>query len=346
MTTPGGQYPDGTLGTDLSGLSGLDEASWRAGLNSRVIGTGGGTVGFNGLGSALLGAIFGNVNNDYISQLPIIQEQQNYITDLRDAVERMILQGQSIFYDSSATHYISDGVVSIDFIILGGGGGGSGGRNVGVTTGAIPGAGGGGGGEVHFNVPRSLLGDSVQIMVGAGGAGGATSAPGYGGTPSKVVTASGEIAGGGGMGGMFALNASPATGGTGMIRGGNGGAAHDGGGAWAFDYPTDSTSQYDLHGGGGGGGVGWIGGTGNPVGGQGGITSGGVSPGQVGGNADGLTATGGGGGAGGAQGGKGGAGGAPSGGGGGGGANTQFGGPGGAGGNGAQGRVYVIERTA
>ena len=348
MTTPNGQYPDDTFGSDLSGLSGLDEASWRAGLNSQVIGSSGGGVGFNGLFGAILGSITGTVDNSYVSQLPIIQEQQNYITDLRDAVERMILQGQSVFYDSSTTHYISDGVVSIDFIILGGGGGGGGGVGAYLGGSRYAGCGGGGGGEVHFSVPRSLLGDSVQIMVGAGGAGGNGSNPGYGGTPSKIVTSSGdEIAAGGGFGGptTTGVQMPRSRGGTGMIAGGQGGIA-----CFPADVDgTDSVSQYDLHGGGGGGGGGeaalGVGSTAPPgMGGAGGISAGGGT-GAAGISANGLAPTGGGGGGGGAGMGNGGAGGAPSGGGGGGGGNNLISGTS-RGGNGAQGRVYVIERTA
>lgn len=49
MTTPGGGFPGGALtGGDLSALGGLDEASWRAGLNAKILGPAGGSVGFNG----------------------------------------------------------------------------------------------------------------------------------------------------------------------------------------------------------------------------------------------------------------------------------------------------------
>ena len=346
MTTPNGQYPDDTFGSDLSGLSGLDEASWRAGLNSRVIGSSGGGIGFNGLFRAILGSITGTVDNSYIYQLPIIQEQQDYITDLRDAVERMILQGQSIFYDGSTTHYISDGVVSIDFIILGGGGGGGGGGNY-IGPGSRAGMGGAGGGETHFTVPRSILGDSVQIMIGAGGAGGnGLDSPGYGGTPSKIVTASGELASGGGQGGMsvsVSTTGVVSVGGTGMIQGGAGGINTAGG-----RNGGTSVSPYSLNGGGGGGGCGYWSGDTETVnagqGGAGGISPGGL-PGAAGTPADGLAATGGGGGGGGVSKGDGSAGGFPSGGGGGAGMGSLNSGAT-RGGNGAQGRVYVIERTA
>ncbi|NKS98653.1 hypothetical protein GS498_19225, partial [Rhodococcus hoagii] len=55
MTVPWGNYPDGTFDDDLSGLSGLNEASWRAGLNARVLGSAGGGTGFNGLNKFLSG---------------------------------------------------------------------------------------------------------------------------------------------------------------------------------------------------------------------------------------------------------------------------------------------------
>ncbi|MBM4508942.1 hypothetical protein GS421_03270 [Rhodococcus hoagii] len=38
MTVPWGNYPDGTFDDDLSGLNGLDEASWRASKLNKVSG--------------------------------------------------------------------------------------------------------------------------------------------------------------------------------------------------------------------------------------------------------------------------------------------------------------------
>lgn len=50
MTTPGGNFPpDAITGADLTSLDGLNESSWRAGLNADVIGSPGGNKGFNGL---------------------------------------------------------------------------------------------------------------------------------------------------------------------------------------------------------------------------------------------------------------------------------------------------------
>lgn len=61
MTVPWGGFPDGTFDDDLSGLAGLDEASWRAGLYTKVIGSSGGGRGFNGL-SSFLGGLLGTVD--------------------------------------------------------------------------------------------------------------------------------------------------------------------------------------------------------------------------------------------------------------------------------------------
>ena len=64
MTVPGGGFPDGTFGADLSVLNGLDEASWRAALNRKVIGSSGGSggpgTGFNGLFGGI-GAVIGGI---------------------------------------------------------------------------------------------------------------------------------------------------------------------------------------------------------------------------------------------------------------------------------------------
>src|SRR5699024_5054154 len=125
------------------------------------------------------------------------------------------------------THHISEGVTSIDVVILGAGGGGGSGQWDWIGDQAHSGTGGGGGGEVHTNIPRALVGDSLQIIVGAGGRGGHGSPdPGRGGGDTKVITAEGELVAGGGSGGLAGSAARGATvpGGSGMIRGGDGGA--------------------------------------------------------------------------------------------------------------------------
>lgn len=97
MTVPGGGFPDGTFDDDLSGLNGLDEATWRAGLNSRVIGTAGGSsapgAGFNGLfggiGEQVAGAItnivsafFGTYDGDDIELRRFQDKQREYVYEL------------------------------------------------------------------------------------------------------------------------------------------------------------------------------------------------------------------------------------------------------------------------
>ncbi|MGW2095785.1 hypothetical protein [Promicromonospora sukumoe] len=97
MTVPGGGFPDGTFGDDLSGLNGLDEASWRAALNSRVIGAAGGSggagAGFNGLfggiGEQVAGAIvnivsafFGTYEGDDLELRRFQDKQREYVYDL------------------------------------------------------------------------------------------------------------------------------------------------------------------------------------------------------------------------------------------------------------------------
>lgn len=78
MTTPGGNFPpDAITGSDLSSLDGLNEASWRAGLNAEVIGAPGGSTGFNGLAS-----IFGGINTNMTSMGSDIQDLQSTTNDL------------------------------------------------------------------------------------------------------------------------------------------------------------------------------------------------------------------------------------------------------------------------
>src|SRR5699024_4164877 len=166
MTTPGGNFPDDTLGSDLSSLEGRDQSSWEAGIADRVIGTGGGGLGFNGLFGALTSAIFTNVDNDYISQLPIVNDHSASITEIQETLERMILQGQAIVFTSNGTYTKPDGLVSLDVILIGAGGGGGAGTdgNISASIGVYSGGyGGGGGGEVHTNIPAALIDDTVPV---------------------------------------------------------------------------------------------------------------------------------------------------------------------------------------
>ncbi|MBM4683853.1 hypothetical protein GS532_07930 [Rhodococcus hoagii] len=362
MTVPWGNYPDGTFDDDLSGLNGLNEASWRASLNARVIGSSSpGQPGFNGLFGSIVGTIFNTVDDPFISQLPIITDHTRQITDLREAFDQMLLQGNAQVFTSNYPNYIpSPNIVSLDVILIGAGGGGSSGRWDAVGDGRQGGAGGGGGGEVHTTIPASLLPKNpdgtfkaIPIYVGQGGQGANTGAtPGGGGGNTAFGT---YLTAGGGNGATASTGywviATGGAGGVGMIPGGKGGN-----GAWysqadqriPAESGGNSSSAYDLHGGGGGGGGGGHGF--QPAfapGGAGGISPGGASPGAAGSTPSAVVATGGGGGAGSNYntGVRGGAGAAPGGGGGGGCSAPNSGGLG-FGGNGGAGIVFVIERAS
>lgn len=282
----------------------------------------------------------------------VIDDHSASITALQAAFNQLILQGLAIVFTSNNTYTPSDGIVSIEVIIIGAGAGGAAGRWDLITGNQRVGGGGGGGGEVHTVIPASLLPktgdhfDPISITIGAGGPGGSSdAASGNGGGNTlfgSYLTAGGGqggVSNGGGTGG--------GNGGSGMIPGGDGGNA----GSVNPDLsvnPTDggvSTSAYSLNGGGGGGGGGrGVNSTVSAHGGQGGISPGGT-PGTDGTAPSSVVATGGGGGGGSAStSGNGGNGAFPAGGGGGGGGGSAS--PRGNGGNGGNGILFVIERMS
>lgn len=310
-------------------------------------------AGVEAVASAILGGFGGLAELEAYeaAQRAIVNDHTNEIEELRVAFNQLILQGNAIVFTSNNTYFPPAGVVSLDLIILGAGAGGGGGR-WNFLNGGCGGGGGGGGGEVHTSIPASLLPktngvyDPVNIIVGGGGAKGdssPTSGQGGGHTMFGVY-----LSAGGGQGGTVGPDGGVGIGGiggAGMIPGGKGG----GGLRQQNGEPGgNSTSAYDLHGGGGGGGGGAQGRPGGP----GGI--GGISPGGITGSVatrDGtppssIVATGGGGGAGGWS--DNGAwhagnGAFPAGGGGGGYGSPTVSGNGGVGGNGV---LFVIERFA
>ncbi|MGY2036631.1 hypothetical protein ACW9HF_15220 [Nocardia gipuzkoensis] len=312
----------------------------------------------------VIDAIFGTVNNDFVADLPIINDHSQSITVLQAQIEQMILQGLAIKFVSNGTYYPNPELLSVEIIVIGAGAGGASGRWDIIPDNRRGGGGGGGGGEVHLSIPASLLpvdGSGnflpIPITIGAGGAGGTGSpSPGVGGGNTSFGS---YVLGGGGQGGTGGgvnVNGVGGQGGAGMIPGGNGGNGGGFTGAGTTQVPpttgTHSTSFYDLHGGGGGGGGG--GGIGNSSGaipgaggGIGGASAGGASNGAAGTAPSAIVATGGGGGAGSnaESGVTGGAGAFPAGGGGGGGGGS---GPGnnGIGGQGGNGILFVIERLS
>lgn len=308
--------------------------------------------------ATILDAITGTVDDAYIAGMPTINDHSQSITELREVVEQLILQGTAIRYTGNGTYTPNENVVSVDLILIGAGGGGSSGSYDALVDGTRSGGGGGGGGETHVNVPASLLPKNVdgtykgiQVIIGAGGAGALSdSGVGTGGGHTRFGPEVGSVAqswllGGGGNGGAWGNSGPVAPGGIGMIPGGAGdrGLGPAGAGVGA----GHSTSAYDLHGGGGGGGRGGAQGRGGgSPGGGGGISPGGApgSPGFPGESPSDIVATGGGGGGGGSTGSAGGGNGAFPAGGGGGSACSSSGAT--FGGIGGDGILYVIERMA
>lgn len=354
-----GRSQDDVTGTLQSQFSSSNWPGLNGGLIGMILSFIGGAIGaILGGFASVLDAIFGTVNDSYVSDLPTIVDHSNSITLLQQAFDQLVLQGLAIVFTSNNTYTPSDGTVSIDVIILGAGAGGSSGSYDFFGAGNMSGGGGGGGGEVHTTIvaatlPVDSFGNftALKIVIGAGGAGGATDqAVGAGGGNTSIGPPIGDpwLVAGGGNGGAWGHPATTPSslGGTGMIPGGNGGI-----GGWVNGStgipPTaagDSISAYSLNGGGGGGGAGAGGGSnGGTAGGEGGLSKGGA-PGSPGNAPSSVVATGGGGGGGGATGNNPGAAGAfPSGGGGGAGCSASGGG---AGGNGGNGVMFIIERQA
>lgn len=362
MTTPGGSAPDGAyvIGTRFG--SDETEAGIRNKLKTPVGGFAQGqnnlwgSGGFLGMivGAFTGGSFFdlGGASTYADSQQAIINDHTASIEALQAQVEALVLQGLAIKFVGNSTYYPSDGVVSVEVIIIGaGGGGGAGSWNLlaGVRHG---GAGGGGGGEIHARIPANLLPSSVTITIGAGGAGGSVS--GGAGTGGGNTLFDTYLTAGGGVGGSpGSLTVGVGgSGGAGMITGGQGGStgqtADSDSGRPAVNATVGGTSasSFDLYGGGGGGGAGARSVTAQrfPTPGGGGVASLGGQPGFDAPLPSSILAVGGGGGGGAITDGETGHAGAfPAGGGGGGagGANSSSFGPGGPGGNGV---IYVIER--
>lgn len=293
--------------------------------------------------ASVVDAIFGTVNNDYVSDLEIINDHSQTIGQMRAELDQLTIHGAARVLTGDGYFYATPGTVKADVIMIAAGAGGGSGRWDLLPGNQVGGSGGGGGGEVHFTIHGAALFNPdgtpkpIQYACGMGG-GGATANGGHGtgggNTSFDSITAyggqGGQWAGGGGAGGY------------GIVIGGSAAPDHD-------IALRDSLSNFGLYGGGGAGGRG----ASSSVGAEGG--RGGLNPGGSGGSGgpggdaplpSSLAPTGGGGGGGGANGQRGGNGAAPGGGGGGGGRGAAGGaGTVGLGGHGANGTIYVIERS-
>ena len=368
MTSPDGAKPKEALSpTQIYQLQNADRESIAAGANADLLAAAEGVRGnlITGLLGMIARAITGGLFSDFLggapqqfqaNQLAVMNDHSQSITTLEAVINALILQGNSTKFVGNANYIPTTGLVSVDVIILGAGGGGGGGSFDAVQYGTQSGHGGGGGGEVHYSIPSNLLEKNpdgsfkpIPITIGQGGAG--ATGDGRVGGGGGNTSFGGLLTAGGGAGGSWGSASNP-VGGAGMIPGGRGGTGGYGGSTAApfpATLPGNSTSAYDLHGGGGGGGAGQ-GHTGGQNGGIGGVSPGGAwgNPAQAGIDPSSIVATGGGGGGGGAWSANGfvfsrGAAGAYPSGGGGGGACGRSGAGGGAGGNGM---LFVIERFA
>jgi hypothetical protein len=118
----------------------------------------------------------------------------------------------------SHTWTVPAGVTAVNIIVVGGGGGGGGGS----TDSQYPGGGGGGGGQVYSANNISVTpGSGISIVVGAGGALGATNTAGVSGASSSFNSTLSAVGGGGGLaGGSTTKGVGGPAGGAGGSKGG------------------------------------------------------------------------------------------------------------------------------
>lgn len=262
-----------------------------------------------------------------------------------------ILQWNTTTVNSNGTFVVPSGVITLIVEAFGGGGGGGGGGSA-----SAPGGGGGGGAPVFSRILSVTAGETLTIVIGTGGAGGAAQVDGTsgvsttitGGTSGLLLTCIGGGGGGSGQGaavphrGLDSIGSGGA-GNASSAAGGGGGGGGMGPGGTSVVVVANAASFGGSNGGGGAGGF-------NSTGGTGGATEWSTTR-SVAGTGDG---TGGGGGGGGNSFGAGGAGGngaatpvnggtasANTGGGGGGGGGSGDAGAGAVGGTGGSGKVII-----
>jgi hypothetical protein len=165
-----------------------------------------------------------------------------------------IARGEVAFTTAGTTSWtVPTGVTSVSAVVVGGGGGGGGHSTVNVA-----GSGGGGGGGLRWiNTLAVTPGETITVVVGAGGTGSATTTGGTGGTSSLARGASTLINATGGAGGAYTGGTTTAAaGGAGSTIGGNIGGGNGGAGGVGV-------TGNDGGGGGGAGGYSGNGGAGN-----------------------------------------------------------------------------------
>ena len=209
MTVPGGDYPDGAFDDDLSGLSGLDEATWRQGIFDAGVGP------YNGAKASMDGSY---ARGEYVYRE--VTRLDNRIDELVTADGR----AQIATFSTDGTWTKPPGAYKIVVDVMGGSSGGGRSNNGGSGGAHRGGLGGYSGGWDKKEFDAGEIPNSVAVTVGSGGGGGASDgAAGGAGTGSSfgsLVVAGGATAGAYGSG-DFAFR----------MRGGNGGASGNGGSA-------------------------------------------------------------------------------------------------------------------
>ena len=260
ITTAGNDTNDATAGmghVDWPGVTTYDPAAWSfTGTNSTNFST-------NSVTMALRpGFELGNKKNSGIWNL--VAERRTKTSGKSAGEVEFTMPGT---YD----WVVPIGVTSISAVVVGAGGGG--GARGGDNTEA--GGGGGGGGLAYANLIETTPGETLTVIVGAGGiAGQTTSANGTNGSASTIqrnsvdlILASGGAGGNGGpdgavVNGGTATIGTGTTGGSGGAGGGNNNTNNRGGGGGAAGYLADggnggsdgANGLGSTDGGGGGGG--------------------------------------------------------------------------------------------
>ena len=200
--------------------------------------------------------------------------------DLTNSSSSAVAVGQSAYTTAGTyTFTVPAGVTSISAVVIGGGGGGGGADDAQIRNETNN---GGGGGGLAYGTIAVTPGETLNITVGTGGAGGVADAiaGGAGGTSTIVRSATTLLSGGGGAGGRYRSQGltddGGASGGTARIGGGSGGnsgtgsgnsGATGGGGAGGYSGNGGAGGAFNASGsastGAGGGGGGGYSGTSN-----------------------------------------------------------------------------------
>lgn len=166
MTTPGVPFPDDALsGEDLSQLDGLNEASWRAGINDRVLGNAGGSSGFNGGASAFstIWSGFAGIFNGWFGGGGVGTPQEVQYTV--EAIKQAILDGWVVDTIVATSTYVVPQCSELKVILIGGGQNGQDGGPARESNGGL-----GGGFVVEMLDAAALQGKTLNFSIASSGA--------------------------------------------------------------------------------------------------------------------------------------------------------------------------------